>query len=228
VQCAKLSSLHPRSRPPHAHSTHVQSTHSHVSSSCISASLAAEFAAEGRPEGEEYVRRNTVSMFGWTCRSSRISDKLLCPWSTAGRFIGTASSSRSSISSGSTTSSACLLRTQSNQESLMRNKLPGFTSRRLHSCCPCILQNDSVQLRCPRHATNHRSNYRRGESRRWLLTSNSCLLGHVVCFGKSCAPPQRFCVLFTGNSGSFPPQPLGRSFVVDANFVGQKKAKKVD
>jgi len=33
---------------------------------------------------------------------------------------------------------------------------------------------------------------------------------------------------FTGNSGSFPPQPLGRSFVVRANFVGKKKAKKVD
>jgi len=31
---------------------------------------------------------------------------------------------------------------------------------------------------------------------------------------------------FTGNSVSFPPQPLGRSFVVRANFVGQKKAKK--
>ena len=48
----------------------------------MSASLAAEFAAEGRAEGEEYVRRNTDSMFGWTRRSSRISAKLLCPWST--------------------------------------------------------------------------------------------------------------------------------------------------
>ena len=47
-------------------------------------SLAAEFAAEGRAEGEEYVRRNTDSMFGWTWRSSRISAELLCPWSTAG------------------------------------------------------------------------------------------------------------------------------------------------
>jgi len=129
-------------------------------------------------------------------------------------------------SSGSTTTSACLLRTQSNQESLMRNKLPGCTSRRLYRCCPCILLHDSVQLRCPRHATRHRSIYRRGETRRWLLTSSSCLLGHVVCFGKSWAPPQRFCVLFTGNSGSFPPQPLGRSFVVRADFVGQKKSKK--
>ena len=39
---------------------------------------------------------------------------------------------------------------------------------------------------------------------------------------------QWFCVLFTGNSGSFPPQPLGRNFVVRANFVGPKKAKNVD
>ena len=30
----------------------------------------------------EYVRQNTDSMFGWTWRSSRISAKLLRPWST--------------------------------------------------------------------------------------------------------------------------------------------------
>jgi len=107
-------------------------------------------------------------------------------------FIGTASSSRSRCNSGSTTSSACLLRTQSNQESLIRSKLPGCTSRRLHNCCPCMVLHDSVQLRCPRHATSHRSIYRRGGTLRWLLTSNSCPLGHVVCLGKSCAPPQRF------------------------------------
>ena len=99
--------------------------------------------------------------------------------SKGGDFIGTASSSSSS--SSSTTTSACLLRTQRNQESLMRSKLPGYTSRRLHSCCPCMLLHDSVQLRCPRHATSHRSIYRRGGTRRWLLTSSSCLLGHVVC-----------------------------------------------
>ena len=46
----------------------------------------------------------------------------------------------------------------------------------------------------------------------------SCVLERVVPHTKG----------FTGNSGNFPPQPLGRSFVVRANFVGQKKAKKVD
>jgi len=46
----------------------------------------------------------------------------------------------------------------------------------------------------------------------------SCVLERVVPHPKG----------FTGNSGSFPPQPLGRSFVVRANFVGKKKAKKVD
>ena len=48
VQCAKLSSLHPRSRPTHAHSTHAQSAHSHILSSCMSASLGAEFARRQR------------------------------------------------------------------------------------------------------------------------------------------------------------------------------------
>ena len=72
------------------------------------------------------------------------------------------------------------------------SKLPSCTPRRLHSCCPCMLLDDSVQLRCPRHATSHRSIYRRGGTRRWLLTSSSCLLGHVVCLGKSCTPPQGF------------------------------------
>ena len=109
-----------------------------------------------------------------------------------GGFFGTTSSSRSTSNSGSTSSSTCLLRTQSNRESLMRSKLPGCTSRRLHSCCPCVVLHDSVQLRCPRHVTRHRSIYRRGGTRRWLFTSRSCLLGHVVCRGKSCAPPQRF------------------------------------
>jgi len=52
--------------------------------------------------------------------------------SKGGDFIGTASTTSSS---SSTISSAYLLRTQSNQESLMRSKLPGYTSRRLHSCC---------------------------------------------------------------------------------------------
>ena len=36
----------------------------------------------------------------------------------------------------------------------------------------------------------------------------SCVLERVVPHPKG----------FTGNSGSFPPQPLGRSFVVSANF----------
>jgi len=91
--------------------------------------------------------------------------------SKGGGFIGTASSSSSS--SSSTTSSACLLRMQRNQESLMRSKLPGYTSRRLHSCCPCMPLHDSVQLRCPRHATSHRSIGRRGGTRRRLLASSS-------------------------------------------------------
>ena len=46
----------------------------------------------------------------------------------------------------------------------------------------------------------------------------SCVLEKVVPHPKG----------FTGNIGSFPPQPLGRNFVVRANFVGKKKAKKVD
>ena len=110
--------------------------------------------------------------------------------SKGGGFIGTASSSTSSSSSGSTTSSACLLRTQSNQESLMRSKLPGCTSRRLHSCCSCMLLHDSVQLRCPRHATSHRSIYRRGGTWRWLLTSSSCLLGRRVSWKELCSTPK--------------------------------------
>ena len=77
-------------------------------------------------QGEEYVRRNTDSMFGWTWRSLRIS---------ASAFLGM-----------------------------------------------------------------------------------SCVLERVVPHPKG----------FTGNSGSFPPQLLGRSFVVRANFVGKKQAKKVD
>ena len=85
-------------------------------------------------------------------------------------------------------------------------KLLGCTSRRLHSCCPCMVLHDSVQLRCPRHATSHRSIYRRGGTRRWLFTSISCLIGHVVCLGKSCAPPQMFhvthCNLPTSAPGS--------------------------
>ena len=39
----------------------------------------------------------------------------------------------------------------------------------------------------------------------WLLTSSSWLLGHVVCLGKSCAPPRRF-----------------RKKIVDQKFVPQK------
>ena len=97
--------------------------------------------------------------------------------SKGGGFFDTVSRSRSTSNSGSTTTSAYLLRTQSNQESLMRNKLPGCTSRRLHNCCPCMLLHDSVQLRCPLQATSHRIIYRRGGTQRWLLTSSSCLLG---------------------------------------------------
>ena len=41
----------------------------------------------------------------------------------------------------------------------------------------------------------------------------SCILERIV------PHPKGFVYLFTGNSGSFPPQPLGRSFVVRANFV---------
>ena len=44
----------------------------------------------------------------------------------------------------------------------------------------------------------------------------SCVLERVVTHPKG----------FMGNSGNFPPQPLGRRFVVRANFVGGKKAKK--
>ena len=44
----------------------------------------------------------------------------------------------------------------------------------------------------------------------------SCVLERVVPHPKG----------FTGNSGSFLPQPLGRIFVVRAKFVGKKKAKK--
>jgi len=115
--------------------------------------------------------------------------------SKGGGFIGTASSSRSSSSSGSTSSSACLLRTQStgNQESLTRSKLPGCTSRRLHSCCPCILLHDSVQLRCP-HVTSHRSIYRRGWTRIWLLTSSSCLLACRVSWKELCPTPKVLCM----------------------------------
>jgi len=58
--------------------------------------------------------------------------------------------------------------------------------------------------------------------------SNGAFLG-MSCFLERVVPhPKGFVYLFTGNSGSFPPQPLGRSFVVRANFVGQKKTKKVD
>ena len=184
MQCAKLSSLHPRSRPPHAHSTHAQSTHSHISSSCMSASLAVNWLQKA----EQRVKNTCAeTLIPYLDRPGAPHASL--PSSCAlGRqrvqkrdLIGTSSSRRNSSSSGSTTSSACLLRTQSNQENLMRNKLPGCTSRRLHSCCPCMLLHDSVQLRCPRHATSHRSIYRRGGTRRWLLTRSSCLLGHVVC-----------------------------------------------
>ena len=67
--------------------------------------------------------------------------------SKGGDFFGTASSSRNRRNSGSTTRTTCLLRTQNNQENLMRSKLPGFTSRRLYNCCPCMVLHDSVQLR---------------------------------------------------------------------------------
>jgi len=144
-----------------------------------------------------------------------------------GCFNGTASRSSRSIS---TTSSACLLRTQSNQESLMRSKLPGYTSRRLHSCCPCMLLQDSMYLRCPRHAISHRSIGRRGGTRRRLLTSSSWLLWHVVCFWKSCAPPRRFRMFIDGQQQWLPASASGHSwdilmFVVQANFVGAAQKK---
>ena len=75
---------------------------------------------------------------------------------------------------------------------------------RLHLQASAQLLHDSVQLRCPRHATSHRSIYRRGGTRRWLLTSSSCLLGHVVYLGKSCASPQRFCVFVHGQQPKRP------------------------
>jgi len=90
--------------------------------------------------------------------------------SKRGGFIGTTSTTTSSNRS-STISNAGLLRTQSNQENLMRSKLPGYTPRRLYSCCPCILLHDSVQLCCPRHTTSHRSIDRRGGTQRRLLAS---------------------------------------------------------
>jgi len=53
-----------------------------------------------------------------------------------------------------------------------------------------MLLHDSMQLRCPHHATSHRNtgHGRRGGTWRWLLTS----LGHVVCLGKSCVRTPKF------------------------------------
>ena len=93
--------------------------------------------------------------------------------SKGGGFIGTASTTTNSSSNSSTISSVCLLRTQSNQESLMRSKLPSYTSRRQHSCCPCMLVHDSMQLCFLRHATCYRSIDRSGGIQRRLLASSS-------------------------------------------------------
>ena len=53
------------------------------------------------------------------------------------------------------------------------------------------------------------------------LLSMSCVLERVV------PHPESFLCLSTGNSGDFLPQPLGRRFVVRANFVCKKKEKKL-
>ena len=45
----------------------------------------------------------------------------------------------------------------------------------------------------------------------------SCVLERVVSHPKG----------FTGKSANFPPQPLGRRFVVGANFVGKKRQKRL-
>jgi len=50
----------------------------------------------------------------------------------------------------------------------------------------------------------------------------SCVLERVVPHPKGFV----YCSL-TDNSGSFPPQPLGRTFVLRANSVGQKKQKRL-
>jgi len=129
--------------------------------------------------------------------------------SKGGDLIGTTSTTTTTTSS-STARSACLLRTQSNQEDLMRRKLPGYTSRRLHRCCPCMLLYDSVQLCCPLHITSHRSIDRRGGTQRRLLASSSWLLWQVACLGKCCVQPHRFCIFVHDQQRWLPPQPLGR------------------
>jgi len=108
-----------------------------------------------------------------------------------------------------------------------RNKLPGYTSRRLHSYCPCMMLYDSVQLRCPRHATSHGSIYRRGGTRRWLSRGTSYLLGHVVCLGKSCVPPQRFCICSRATAESSRLSPWVAPLWFELTLWAKKKQKRL-
>jgi len=120
------------------------------------------------------------------------------------------------------------MRTQINQESLMRNKLPGspsgvYTTAAHASCymtaCNCAVHAISPATGVFTEGVGPADGCSRGAR---AFSGMSCVLERVVTH------PKGFVYLFTVNSRSFPPQALGRNFVVRVNFVAQKKAKKAD
>ena len=186
-----------------------QSTHLHISSSW-SAALSAEFAAEGRSKGEEYVCRNTDSMFGLTWRSWRISAKLLCPWSTA---VPTEDASMALLPEAAEASPppaapACCVRRATKRAWCEANCLatpPGVYTAAAHACCcrtACI---------CAAHAMlSVTGALVEGEG-----PGDGCsraardFFGMSCVFGKVVPHPEDFVCSSTGNSSDFPPQPLG-------------------
>ena len=167
MQCAKLSSLHPRSRPPHAHSTHAQSAHSHI-----------------RPHACQRV---------WLQNSLQKAEQ---------RVKNTCAE----------TLIPCLDGPGANCPAVP----PGVCTAAAHTWC-CM-----TACNCAAHAMPPAT----GAFTEGVGPGDGCSRAGRAFLGMSCVlervvpHPKGF------NSGSFPPQPLGRSFVVRANFVGKKKAKK--
>ena len=187
----------------------------------MSASLAAEFAAEDRAEGEEYVRRNTDSMFGWTWRSSRISAKLLCPCSTAGPKEEASlalhpAAGAAAAAAPPPAAPACCARKQPREPDVPNCPAapPGVCTAAAHACYCMTACNCAAHAMLPATGAftegvgpgdgcSRAARARAQECPRNLWGGAQLFPRHttcpraaqqVVCLGKSCAPPQRFCV----------------------------------